>query len=64
MSAERIYAGSCRKYGDHIFIAIAGLTALSFAAFLFEAVRLGYVPFLLRGCPMHIPISISQEFII
>ena len=39
------------KYGDHIFIAIAGLTALSFAAFLFEAVRLGYVPFLLRGVP-------------
>ncbi len=25
MSAERIYAGSCRKIRDHIFIAIAGL---------------------------------------
>ena len=39
------------KYKTRIFMAIVGLTCLSLAAFLFEAFRLGYVPFLLRGVP-------------
>ena len=39
------------RYGTRIFIALTGLTILSLTAFLFEAFRLGYVPFLLRGVP-------------
>ena len=40
-----------RDTGQEFSIALTGLTILSLTAFLFEAFRLGYVPFLLRGVP-------------
>lgn len=36
---------------DRLFVAIAGITALSWIAFLTEAFLLGYVPLFLRGVP-------------
>lgn len=38
-------------YGNGVYLALILLTVAAFAAFLFEAAFLGYVPFFLRGVP-------------
>lgn len=45
------YGGSDRTDGVSVYVSILILTAVSFGAFLLEAVVLGYVPFFLRGVP-------------
>ncbi len=40
-----------RNYARPLFYGMAAVTAVSVAAFLFEAVRLGFVPLFLRGVP-------------
>ncbi|MCR5369744.1 MAG: oligosaccharide repeat unit polymerase [Clostridium sp.] len=42
-------AASCGHFG--IFLSIAGLSAVVFLAFVFEAAVLGYIPFFVRGVP-------------
>ena len=49
--SQKFTEKAAERYGTRIFIALTGLTILSLTAFLFEAFRLGYVPFLLRGVP-------------
>ncbi|MDO5416321.1 MAG: O-antigen polymerase [Lachnospiraceae bacterium] len=40
-----------RRFEKPLFVSIAAVTAVSLAAFLFEAAVLGYIPFFLRGVP-------------